>query len=892
MTNSAEAYEQICGLVEQYVQQNDVRASATIYKMCQASVRDNEGTVEDTITPRMLKQLAYSGGEVSPSVLHFVAILNRMLCSSFLPPLLSTTPERRPRGADRLLPFYVDILTVAGGKLSLAVKKQLLLCIACVSVLTYNDLKTPIHLFLSELAKFPISEEVTETVCYFWISLTDVLSDPRIEIGPIRRATHRMTLQQNCHQFLDEMFHCGATLPAEVEVVSQLVAFMGECVVAEPQDVNPAFWRTLASHRIWLWSVAQTETANTEECVDMVCEVLRSLTTVDDTSEAMILAASKICWHSKDSVTVCRIIISIFEASVEEILAQCPPEHDLYQLVFMSISYLMNILHQDPLEAEVGNLTCEALSVLTQVLTPIPIVPMTADDSELDYNEYFTEMSNQNMLKKTCLAHFQNYLDEFQNGLAMHLCRVKDVKPIVEHCTLEHEDYDVVFDDLGVSLFTTYERICALTATFSSVYSSTKLLLLVLSSPTLCFEALTTWPAAELQGQAPALLVVVIRHAAIKKNIPRASESGTALWSLTQTQTVSEKLFHLWRQAGEGQNMPVVRYVAAALSVMASDVTLVQILTQQFKNMGLVWEQIFNSADPQAAQHIPDLCKSCATLVDVGVLPLSKHAYQSISPHLDAASQVELLSVIRPPDYEVLCSLLKSLTGQTDPALLGRVSRRVARSVEGLLSSGAMSVAEYLELLGNWVQCEGRNTPILFTLLKQSESVLPHARRLVFSSLIHFFSSANSNLTSNEELFILLDSSVATLLGGGEAQDLTSLRALSCWLISDSSPFLVSAGLKRLARIAHFFRLVCEHSAYPINSFDFVQKGFELFAQIAPLAAEEEDGWLVREQTFEHFASLAAHMELTNSPPEWAVHVRQAADLRDGIDRVKQILNA
>ncbi|ORC89069.1 uncharacterized protein TM35_000142800 [Trypanosoma theileri] len=431
------------------------------------------------IPPRMFSEalFRYYEGTISVSSLLLISILNRMFCLLYIPEALARPiNDRRPSDDfSELLRFYLQCLRTP--HLPGTVLTQLYFCIASLLLLQPNG--NVIEGLLSVFGG-TVPTEITDIRVFMRLfsTLMSVLSDRRVLMGPIRRSTQRLCVQNSMHLILTSM--PIEDLTAQATMISQGVSFLTECTVNDAQDMAPLFWSQLPSSLFWKYAVHQLQNGTASEAIlESITTILRSLTMLDTTAVTLIQSVLTAI-HSDGTRAplshICSVITSILESSVEAVVVQFGPEHTLYQALALSAQMLRSVL-TDPASVEGMMNTissqsletllvvCEGLSVLAQVLTPVSIPVMDETDDPEDYAMVVDDIHKTNTCKLEALRQLREFMESCQIALLTWLGRLSasDTADIAMYLSAnDGDEFAVRHDELPIALFTTYERLCRL----------------------------------------------------------------------------------------------------------------------------------------------------------------------------------------------------------------------------------------------------------------------------------------------------------------------------------------------------------------------------------------------------------------------------------------------
>ncbi|KAF8277186.1 hypothetical protein TcYC6_0016140 [Trypanosoma cruzi] len=632
-------------------------------------------------------------GALSASSLLLVAILNRLFCMQFIPDAMARpVNDERPSDLADLLQFYVDSLGAAN--LPAPVMEQTYLCVSSLLLLQSN-----VGVVEALLAVFggvvPEVARETRGLMKLLSGIMSVLSDHRVSIGPVRRSTQRMRIQNNMHLVLISILE--EDVSAQASIITQGVSFLMEGSVHEPQEIAPLFWAQLPSSTFWRLALERLHqgTAN-EDILRAVCAVLRAITVLDASAVSILLSALEVVLDSRTHAPllhVCRIITSSLESSVEEVVVRFGTEHVLYQALASGAQTLKRVLEQPEAvvasSLEVGLALCEGLSVLSQVLMLLPVPEMELTDDPDDYAIFVEGIQRRNTQKKEAFGRLEGFLRGCLASLLVWLGRLTahDVRSIAAYIIQNDNDEMAVWhDELSVALFTTYERLCTLLSPSQDkeirALAAVGCLTVAAWDAELSYIALVPYGDAAIQHQqqqhAPLMPVVVSRH--------------QRKWGPEQRECVVSSLMELLRVA-----VMISGDVAAAAAIGES----LRELNAPFLPCiaEYLWQGLYlPCGDDKTPRSV--LASYLSNILEQGDISLPTGAFED--SQMDDYSLAELRSCVLRSLQDVL--RVMDLLQRMEPEIVQshRVAERITKWVQKTLATGLLEIELYTRALQQW----------------------------------------------------------------------------------------------------------------------------------------------------------------------------------------------
>ncbi|EKF30223.1 hypothetical protein MOQ_005973 [Trypanosoma cruzi marinkellei] len=678
-------------------------------------------------------------GTLSASSLLLVAILNRLFCMQFIPDAVARpVNDERPSDLADLLQFYVDSLGAAN--LPASVMEQTYLCVSSL-LLLQSDVGVVEALLAVFGGAVPETARDTRSLMKLLSGIMSVLSDHRVSIGPVRRSTQRMRIQNNMHLVLTSIVE--EDVSAQASIITQGVSFLMEGSVHEPQEIAPLFWAQLPSSTFWRQALERLHqgTAN-EDIVGAVCAVLRAITVLDASAVSLLLSALEVVLDGRTHAPllhVCRIITSCLESSVEEVVVRFGTEHVLYQALASGAQTLKRVLEQSEAvvasSLEVGLALCEGLSVLSQVLMLLPVPEMDSTDDPDDYAMFVEEIQRKNAQKEEAFGRLEGFLKSCLASLLVWLRRLTahDVRSIAAYINQNDNDEMAVWhDELSVALFTTYERLCALLSPSHDkeirALAAVGCLTVAAWDAELSYIALVPYgdTAVEQQQQqqqqhehAPLMPVVVSRH--------------RRKWRPEQRECVVSSLMALLRVA-----VMISGDVAAAAAIGES----LRELNAPFLPCiaECLWQGLYlpcgNDKTPRCV-----LASYLSTILEQGDISLPTGALEN--SQMDDYSLAELRSCVLRSLQDVLCVM--DLLQRMEPEIVQshRVADRITKWVQNAVATGLLGIELYARALQQWYIVNPLHFYITWRLMRPLESA--SAAELLADALERFLSCKNES---------------------------------------------------------------------------------------------------------------------------------------------------
>ncbi|CCW67230.1 unnamed protein product [Phytomonas sp. Hart1] len=756
--------------IQRFVHDGNVSANLSLYQQLQDSLGGETWIPKPmmhTLAPRLLQyslENYKNGSVVGSSILSFVSILNRMVCLKLLPAALARPLDRRPTGLRELAEFYQDILLLSSSSgcnssspLLALTRRQLIACWGCLLVLLEDNIADTLRaLFMSVLSSNSTTLSTLEDVFQVFLSVIDILSDDRVPIGPIRRATQRKHFQNQLDMLLFPIPTVSENLAClQAEAVAKGIEFLTLGTVADPQKLATDFWHQLPSSSLWHWALCHLNAPNERLATTsqkVLCGALRSLNIVNPTAEQLIFSALTTVLSDTNTIDVvasCRIITSSMESTTEHILLHCKPNSSIFSLLSSVAEYLLGALSASSnVEEEAVKVVCEGVSALVQGLTPAPLPAAEPTDDPEDFIELIESINRENEQKKATAEILQGYFCRCQRELGVRLVAMtsspitlrrdkeeeeerEENRAAITSYALEHikdekegvEDFQVAFDNAAVSIFTAYERLCSLLGSLPLEITAerqiTPALAVVAASALASIRVISAVETPVLLEQATLLPLLSARY---------AKSGRIGMWSEEEIHFFIQRLVDLLEVATEAD----LTRLPSILSTLAD--TLVDPLQPKFSDMMRT-----SSFLEESIPRIIEVLWRC--LITVGsVLPLrlciarclaqlveEKLTHPVFSDmvrgvcELDPCTQVEILAACLPDSndsFRYLLRLVESIS-PIEETLLDRASSRITKSVVSLLvESGGMFESEYQDMIWSWYLQNGHHLRFIFHLSK------------------------------------------------------------------------------------------------------------------------------------------------------------------------------
>ncbi|KAG8347941.1 hypothetical protein TRVL_01238 [Trypanosoma vivax] len=415
-------------------------------------------------------------GKMTAGSLLLVSILNRVFCLQDVPTALARPINAdRPTDLSELLHFYVGCLNTSQA-LPDAVQTQLTLCVSSLLLLQIDKMNVIDTLLILFDGTVPVSGPSAHFFLKFFAGLMTVLGDRRVLLGPVRRSSQRLCVQKNVHLILNVQIEAG-TFDVHAATVIQAISFLSDCTMQSPQEVDPHFWTQLPASSLWETAMQQLKSgAPTEVALEVVCSALRAITQIDTFSQLLLTSAFSTVLEREpasplEAVCMCRVITSAMESCIATVVLELTPEHELYQKFAYGARVLLDVLGQGIQKPwvsgteELALVVCEGIHVLTQVLTPTVVPPMEDTDCPEDYAIVVDDIHRENQRKCESLTMLLEFIHGCRTTLLVLLERFStyDLKCVADYLNKnEIDEFAVRFDELPVSLFVAYERLCKL----------------------------------------------------------------------------------------------------------------------------------------------------------------------------------------------------------------------------------------------------------------------------------------------------------------------------------------------------------------------------------------------------------------------------------------------
>ncbi|RNF03860.1 hypothetical protein TraAM80_05514 [Trypanosoma rangeli] len=662
----------------------------------------------------------FSAGALPASFLLLVAILNRLFCMQAIPDAM-TRPinDERPTDFADLLLFYLEALRAAN--LPAPVMEQLYLCVS-VLLLLQSDVSVVESLCAIFGGAAPETTRDTRTFTKLLVGVMSVLSDSRVAIGPVRRSAQRMCVQKNMHLVLAPST-AVEDVGAQAAIIVQGVSFLSEGNVHEPQEIAPLFWTRLSASSFWRLALERLrQGAATEAIVEAVCAVLRAITVLDASAVSLLLTALEAVLDERTQAPllhVCCVITSSLESVVEEVVVQFGTDHVLYQALAAGALTLKRILEQPkaitaaPLDFVPA--LCESLSVLSQVLSPLPVPEMDPTDDPDDYAMVVEGIQRKNKQKEEALLRLEEFLKGCLASLLVWLegFSAHDVNSIALYVGQnDNDEFAVWHDEPPVAFFTTYERLCALLSPFRD--NETQALAARGCLTVAAWDAELSYLAVMAGGEA-----VLHRQRQLQQQQPQQQQKEALLlpvvvsrhqgkWSSEQKDGVISSLAALLRDA-----VMTLGNVATAAAICES----LRRLNAPFLPgiLECLWQGLHLPCGNDKAPRCM-LASYLSMILEQGYASLPPGALEN--SRLDDYSLAELRSctLSSPQETWSVMELLQRM--DPDAAQSRRVAERITMWVQAAAAKGLLGLEQYTQVLQLWYTMNPLHFSITWRLMR------------------------------------------------------------------------------------------------------------------------------------------------------------------------------
>ncbi|KAH9601106.1 hypothetical protein LSM04_000805 [Trypanosoma melophagium] len=680
------------------------------------------------IPPRMLAEafVKYFAGSMSASSLLLVAILNRMFCLQYIPEALSRPiNDRRPSDLS-------DVNVIEG---------------------LLNVFGSTVPTEISEVRLF----------MKLFSAVMSVLSDRRVSIGPIRRSTQRLCVQNSMSLVLTSM--PIEDLSIQAIIITQGVTFLTECTVNDAQDIAPLFWSQLPSSLFWKSAIEQLQGGTASESVlEAITTILRSLTILDTTAVTLLQSALAAV-HSEGTQAplshICCVIASVLESSVETVVVQLGPENELYQALALSAQVLRSVL-AEPTSTEVimqlsASLSssqsletllvvCEGLSVLAQALTPLSVPVMDETDDPEDFAMIVEDIRKTNECKLEALNRLREFVESCQMALLAWLGRLSasDIADIAMYLSEnDGDEFAVRHDEFSITLFVTYERLCRLLLPVRHLGVQTVTregyLIAAVWDADLSYQALVAQhgklhhqeeQGLQQQQLGEEALRVLVKNAPL---FPVVSRRYKDQWRADQISNIVSVLIELLRESVMSFNNVVV---AAAISKALRQLGI--------SPLHYVMESLWNGVLlPCGEDKTPrwELASHLALLMNQSNMELSCGCFDAEG--LDDLTRVELNSCIVRSLQDVWCVLHVLQRIEYDAVQCYRAAERIAAWVQRTIHAGAPEWKIYEGMVREWSAVNPLHFCVLWRLVRPMELLV--ASEILISALETFMTQIEKN---------------------------------------------------------------------------------------------------------------------------------------------------
>ncbi|KPI85506.1 hypothetical protein ABL78_5426 [Leptomonas seymouri] len=930
----------------------DTAANQELLHLIDHSLDVGGTNAAQTVTPQLLRwSLEDTTAQASASTLLYVAVLNRHFCVRVVLDHLAQPLDRRPTGLDELQQLYVAAARLTAHS---AAGKQLVQCVACLLIVLEDHLADRLCFWIrggsGDGASF-----TAEDCClalHIFIAVVDLLVDRRVPIGSIRRATQRRQLQEHLSIVLQSPLNGEEDMQLLVRATDTAVRFLAEAIHGEPQEVAEAFWSSLPTSTVWRHCVgclAGSTTPCPEGVLDLVCDVLRSLTVLDAPAETILLEALPAVLQpvtspsTADWETMSRVIAAALEASTEAIITEQPPDRQLFLLFSSAAERLVQVLQAPTAPSSAVNHVCEGISALVQVLQPAPIPEMDPTDDPEDFQEVVGCMKSANATKAAAMVKLRPFLVACETALATRLAKSDSARAgwrsIADYVTQrlldgEAEDFQIVHEEVMLALYTTYERLSRLLGPLTApelhsiAAAPDQQLLLVMVCADLTLQWLQSVEPSALLLQAVLLPSTVARYV-----VGVAPACSIPHWSADASLTVLKVLLHavsFYHEHAVCDSGDVV----AVLAVTEAAVKVVEALLEA----GLDVAQLRQSCAPLAAllwhcvtsggqcfftvQRCHSATHQLSTLLLRGVAALPDSAVPVLtaqSPYTQAillssgGATNTVMDTLEALAHTLDClAQLEERSGQgvdDVESAVARVLDSVVARVRRHVEMGEWPADNVASMLDRW---HARCPQLVLCFLKLAATIsAPLQPSLMLEGFTRFFRLPESRDVSTPDLVSLLSLEFLEPI----AATLTTTQAffpLLRWLLQPHPAFTVADGGRRVHALAMCGRIVCE-GTHPLSLPEVVETlrmciaRWQDFVAAMALSSPErgnnsdganddggvEDEAQVERRVLEELAVWSRRVaELTQLPanaPGWLASLRCAQDDYERMEVLKNI---
>ncbi|KAG5480331.1 hypothetical protein LSCM4_06097 [Leishmania orientalis] len=902
-----------------------------------------------TVAPKLLRwALEDNTPRASPGAVTYVGALNRHFCVQVILHRLAQPLDRRPAGLEELLQFYVMTLQSVSVE---AARRQLTQCVACLLIVLEDHLVERLRAWIR--GGDATSADDCRMALQIFVAVVDLLSDRRVAIGSIRRATQRRQLQAHLLIVLESPLTDAAHLPLLVSATDAAVGFLWEAMHGEPQEVAATFWEALPTSTVWQYclrclgaaaSALSPSATCPEEVVKMVCSVLRCQTMVNAAAEALLSStlslvlepiappsAAKVDWE-----TISRVIAAALEASTKAIVTQQPSDLPLFRLFSSAAGRLAQLLQAPAAPMTAVCHVCEGISALTQALQPASLPEMEPDDDPDDFADFVEQTCVANAEKSAAIAQLRPFLHDCMRALAARLAHGgfaqdewRNIAAYVARRATDGDakDYEVAHEDVQLAIFTTYERVTALLGMLGieeinmAVPELGQQLVLVMGDSGSALKWLDSAQPVDLLVQSALLPCCVARH---------VSSISAARWAMdSDAVRVMDGLMlalAVYQEPGapcSGDSpsgsvnavMDVARAAAAVLLAIARELgpdDAARLRDRSIPLVSTLWRCVTSAAGASASTSTRHAAADeLATLLETGVGALPDTAVDLLK-HQDAYTQAVLFAAggaCTPSlnTLEVLAHILHcvaQLSAEEAEAVETRVCSGVAERLRRRCEAGEWAGEALAMLLDSW----HAQHPQLLVFFLSLAAVVPAEMQsaLLLAGITRFFSLPRSHDTSTRELAAALEARFVHPIAASPATA-PSLHALLLWLLQSHPSFTAADGARRLRTLAECGRVLCEGGHVPAVSLTETlvacvarwqehQSASALGSGVADEASEDsatEDDVQLKQEVLQKLAMwsrcVCAVPELPPTAPPWLAQLQLAHDDYERMEVLKSV---
>ncbi|KAG5479946.1 hypothetical protein LSCM1_06364 [Leishmania martiniquensis] len=813
-----------------------------------------------TIAPKLLRWvLDDDTARTSPGTVTYVCALNRHFCVQVILDRLAQPLDRRPAGLEELLQFYMITLRSVSVE---AACRQLTQCVACLLIVFEDHLVERLRAWIRGGDATPADE--CRMALQIFVAVVDILSDRRVAIGSIRRATQRRQLQTHLLIVLESPLTDAADLQLLVRATDAAVGFLWEAMHGEPQEVAATFWAALPASTVWQYcllclnaavSASSSPVTCPEEVLKLVCSVLRCQTILNEAAEALLsstlpLVLQPVAASSAATVdweAISQVIAAALESSTIAIVTQQPSDVPLFRLFSSAADRLGQLLQAPAAPMTAVCHVCEGISALTQALQPAPLPEMEPDDDPDDFADFIEQACVANAEKSAAITQLRPYMQECTRALAARLAHgglVEDewrsISAYVARQVADGDinDYEVTHNEVELAIFTTYERLTALLGMLSmeeinmAVPQVGQQLVLVMGDS----GAALTWfelaQPEDLLAQSALLPCCVARH---------VSSMSATRWAIEPDAIcVMDILMHAlaaYLECGAhcsngfpGGNVNAVMDVARASVAVVLAIAgqlgpdgAARLRNRSTPLVSTLWQCVTSAPGaPAATSTRHAAAEELATLLEAGVTALPDTAVDLLKQQ-DAYTQAVLfaaggestpsLSTLEALAHTLHC--LAQLSAAEAEAVETRVCHAVAERSRRLCEAGEWAGEALATLLDSW----HAQHPQLLACFSALAAVVPAEMQpeLLLAGITRFFSLPQSQDTSTRELAAALEARFVHPIASSSTTA-SSLHALLAWLLQSHPSFTAEDGARRVRTLAECGRALCEGGHVPAVS--------------------------------------------------------------------------